>query len=138
MSSKQRNAKKDESSKSFITKIAVGTAVSVIMYFVLIALYAAASFKSGASSSMYMPVGIVMGVISGFAGGFAAVRPIRQKGAIYGALCGFASAILCSAALFIINGNKAGNGIFILIAAMIFGGAAGGISAVNLKIKKKY
>lgn len=137
MSSKQRN-NKDESSKSFITKIAVGTAVSVIMYFALIALYAAVSFKSGASSSMYMPVGIVMGIISGFAGGFAAVRPIKQKGAIYGALCGFASAILCSAALFIINGNKAGNGIFILIAAMILGGAAGGISAVNLKIKKKY
>lgn len=138
MSSKQRNAKKYDGPKSIITKIAVGTTVSAVMYFALIALYAAVSFKSGASSSMYMPVGIVMGAISGLAGGFAAVRPVKQKGVLYGSLCGFASAILCSAALFIINGNKAGNGIFILIAAMVFGGAAGGVSAVNLKIKKKY
>lgn len=85
-----------------------------------------------------MPAGIVTAVISGFAGGFASLRPIKQKGVLYGTLCGIISSVLCMAILFVINGNKAGNGIFIFMAAMILGGAAGGVSAVNLKIKKKY
>ena len=138
MGGKQRSNSKNENNQSLLMKIAIGTAISVVLYFIFIALYAFVSLKTGASASVYMPVGIVLGVLAGLIGGFAAVRPVKQKGFVLGALTGLASAVICAAILFIVNGNKAGNGVFFLMAAIISGSAAGGISAVNLKIKKKY
>lgn len=138
MSSKPRTTRKDDGSKNLAAKIAVGSAVSVILYFVLIAFYALAAFKTGLSSSLYMPIGVVLGALSGLVGGFVAVKPIMQKGIVFGALSGLISAIICSAVTFAVNGNKAGNGIFIFMAAMLLGGAAGGVAAMNLKLKKKY
>lgn len=138
MSSKQRSTRKDDSSKNLAAKIAVGTAVSVILYFILIAFYALTAFKTGLNSSLYMPIGIVLGALSGLVGGFVAVRPVMQKGLALGALTGVISAIVSSAVMFAVNGSKAGNGIFIFIAAMLLDGTAGGVAAMNLKIKKKY
>lgn len=138
MSGKPRTTRKDDSSKNLAAKIAVGAAVSVVLYFVLIAFYALAAFKTGLSSSLYMPIGIVLGALSGLVGGFVSVKPIMQKGIVFGALSGLISAIVSSAMMFAANGNKAGNGIFVFMAAMLLGGAAGGVAAMNLKLKKKY
>ncbi len=138
MNSKQRATKKDDKSVNSASKIAVGAAVVAVMFFVMIAVYALVALKTGSGSSMYMPVGALIGALSGLIGGFVAAKLIAQKGIVFGALSAFISAILCSAVMFFVNGNKSGTGIFIFMAAMILGGALGGVAAMNMKIKKKY
>ncbi|MBE6821008.1 MAG: TIGR04086 family membrane protein [Ruminococcaceae bacterium] len=138
MSGKNKSTRRNEVSGNNYIRILVGSAVSVIMFFVLLALFALFSLKNGANSSLYFPAGVAFALLSGIAGGFAAVRPIKQKGVPYGALSGFISSLFCAAVLFVVNGNKAGSGLFILAGLMLLGGAAGGIGAVNLKFKKKY
>ena len=87
---------------------------------------------------MYMPLGLFCAAVSSFIGGFFAVRPVRKNGAATGAVSGFGQALICSAAVYFINGNNVGTGIFILMGVLIAFGAIGGISAVNLRVKKKY
>ncbi len=130
------NRKREDNPKSFMVKVCVGAAVSVTVYFALVALYAFISLKTGAVG--YFPAGIAAGALSGVIGGFSAVRPMKEKGALYGALSGLIAAFLCAAVMFVVNGNKAGNGVFILMASIITGSVAGGIFAVNFKFKKKY
>ncbi len=139
MSAKSKAVRRDEKQKSSpYTKIIIGSLVSVALYFILIALIAAMALKSDLSPSAYMPAGIISGILSSLIGGFVSVRPIKEKGVLFGALTGVVQAIICSLVLFVVNGNAAGNGIFILSAVMILCSAVGGIAAVNLKIKKKY
>ena len=139
MSAKSKTSRRDEKQQSSpYIKILIGSLTGGVLFFILVAFAAAAALKSGFSSSLYMPLGIVLGALSAFAGGFIAVRPIKQRGAPYGALTGILQALICAVVLFVANGYKAGNGIFILSAVMILCSALGGIAAVNLKIKKKY
>lgn len=139
MSAKSNRTRRDEKKQSSpYIKILIGSLTGGALFFILIAFAAVAALKSGFSSSAYMPLGIALGALSAFAGGFIAVRPVKQRGAPYGALTGILQAIICAVVLFIANGYKAGNGIFILSAVMILCSVLGGIVAVNLKIKKKY
>ena len=130
MSGKNKSTRRNEESGNNYVRILIGSAVSAVIFFVLLAMFAL--------FSVYVPAGIAFALLSGLAGGFATVRPIKQKGVPYGALSGFIASLFCSAVLFIVNGSKAGSGLFVLAGIMILGGAAGGIGAVNLKVKKKY
>ena len=138
MSGKNKSTRRKEASSNNYVRIFVGSAVSAVMFFAFLALFALFSLKNGTKSTLYVPVGIAFALLSGVAGGFAAVRPIKQRGVAYGALSGLISSLLCSLVLFVVNGNKAGSGLFILAGVMILAGAAGGIGAVNLKLRKKY
>ena len=138
MGGKTRTSSVKDNRRSFATIVSIGIVVSVVLYFALIAVYAAIVLKSGAMTSYFMPIGITMGLISAYAGGFVSVRPLKEKGLLWGAITGFVSSLLCSVFIFILNDNKAGKGIFILMIAMIVSGALGGLTAVNLKIRKKY
>lgn len=138
MSGKSKTSRREEKSDAPFIKIIIGAVSATVLYFVILAAYAAFALKSGAGASSYMPAGIVAGIITGLMSGFAAVRPIKQKGALYGALSGLLQALLCTVILFIVNQGSAGNGIFILSAVIIVCGMLGGIAAVNMKKKKKY
>ena len=138
MSGKQRANGKDGTSANLASGIAVGSAVGAVLYFLLIAAYAFVSLKTGVNAATYMPAGVFMGALSGMTGGFVAAKFIRQKGIVCGASSGMIASVLCSSVIFFMNGNKAGTGLFILIAAMLLGGAAGGVAAMNLHDKKKY
>lgn len=139
MPSNKNKRSGNENNSSGMNRILISAAVGIAMFFVLISLVSLLALKSDIiSQSMYMPLGIFCGAVSSFICGFIAVRPVRKNGAVTGALSGFANALVCSAAVFFINGNNAGKGIFILMAVMIVSGAIGGISAVNLKSRKKY
>ncbi len=134
---KAKKSKKEENI-SPISKIIFGSVIGSVLYFAALALFAFFSLNNGVDSSVYMPAGIVLGILTAMLGGFLAVRPIRKNGAAFGALTGLIQALICAIALFVANKAVAGTGIFILIAAVIAGGVAGGIIAVNLKIKKRY
>ena len=138
MGSKTKKTRRDEKRASPQIKIIIGSAIGTVLYFLIVAVAAVAVLKSGSGTSVYMPIGFAAGVLSGFAGGFAAVRPIKEKGAMFGALSGLGQALLCSIVLFIVNKATAGSGMFILSLIIIICSALGGIAAVNAKRKKKY
>lgn len=138
MKIKQKKKRREDSNVSPVGKIAIGAAISATIFFALIALFAYISLESGMNTETYLPAGLFIALLSGIAGGFAAVKPIKEKGAFYGVLSGLSAAIITSLILFAVNDASAGNGIFITAGLMIAGGILGGILAVNLKIKKKY
>lgn len=138
MSGKSKTSRREEKKGSPFTKIIIAAVLGVAVYFIFIAVFAAFALKSGADNSSYMPAGMVIGAVSALISGFAAVRPIKEKGAVYGALTGLVQALISSLVLFIVNHASAGNGIFILTAVMIICGMLGGIAAVNMKKRKKY
>ncbi len=129
---------KDDKSKFSIGKICIISALGTVLFFLLLALFSAVALKKGINQSAFLPVGLVSGGLSAFIVGFAAVRPIKSKGILYGALAGSIQSLFCSVILFIANNRTAGTGIFILSGIMILFASLGGITAVNLKIRKKY
>ena len=138
MGGKSKKTRRDEERASPQIKIIIGSAIGTALYFLIVAIAAAAVLKSGTGSSAYLPIGFASGILSGFAGGFAAVRPIKEKGAVFGALSGLGQALLCSVVLFNVNRAAAGSGMLILSLIIIICSALGGIAAVNAKRKKKY
>lgn len=138
MQEKIKKSRRDEKKTSPISKIIIGAVLGSVLYFVLLAVFASFALKSNVSMSSYMPAGMALGVLAAFIGGFAAVKPLKEKGVVYGALTGLVQALICSIVLFIVNSAVAGTGIFILMAVIIAAAAGGGITAVNLKPKKKY
>lgn len=138
MQGKSKKSRREESSASPIIKIIIGSSAGSILYFAMLAVFATLALKSNVSSSSYMLIGNLIGALTGFISGFATVRPIKEKGAIYGGLTGLLQALICATVLFIVNKASAGSGIFIMIAVIIIAGIAGGITGVNLKTKKKY
>lgn len=138
MSSKNIKRHGEDSKSVPINKIVIGSIWGIIAFFVFIALYALFSLKTGGETSLYKPAGWFFGFLSGFIGGFVSVRPVKQKGAIYGAVSGSAISLLVAIVLFFINNSSAGSGVFVLMGLILAGGIAGGITAVNLKFKKKY
>ena len=132
------NKTNDNKLLSFAIKISICSFISSVLFFALIAVFAAAALKSGFSASSYLPAGIVFALLSGFAGGFAVAKIQNEKGAIFGLLNGISQSVICSAILFFINSGNIGKGLLILSAVIICSAVAGGISGVNFKIKKKY
>ncbi len=138
MAVKAKSARKEEKRDEPIKRILISAAAGSAVYFIIIALFAFFALKNGTQGSLYMPAGMVMGAISGFLSGFTAVRPVKEKGVPYGTLTGFIQSVINSIVLFVANKGSAGTGLFILAAIVIIMAAIGGVSAVNLKIKKKY
>lgn len=139
MAKNSKSSRSKESDSLNYKNILIGSVLGSVLFFVLISLFSLMLLKSEIlSASFYMSSGLISGAVSGFIGGFAAVRPVKKNGAAAGAISGLVQALICSAAVFFINDNNSGTGIFILMGLIIAASAAGGISAVNLKIKKRY
>ncbi len=138
MGVKNKSSRKESKYNTKLIKVAVGAVISTVLFFSLLAVFAVLSLKSDFSASLYLPAGLLSGAVSAFMGGFICVRPIMEKGALFGLISGVVQAVVCSAVLFALNGGAAGNGLFILFGIISAFSVLGGIAAVNLKIKKKY
>ena len=136
--SSQHSRRKEDSKSTFFNKLLIGSILGFLVFFAFVALYALVSLKTNGDTSLYKPAGWIMGFISGVIGGFVSVRPIKEKGAIFGALSGATVSFLVATVLFLINNSSAGSSVFVIMGLIIAGGIAGGITAVNLIIKKKY
>ncbi len=139
MPSKIKLKRPSETESSGLNRVFISSVIGTAMFFALLAVFSVLVLKSDAfSQSMYMPLGLVSAAVSSFICGFVAVRPARKNGAVTGGLSGLFQALICAAAVFLINKNKCGTGVFILMAVIVVFSALGGISAVNMKVKKKY
>ncbi len=138
MPKSNKSSSKKESTGFPLVPLASVSAVSSVLYFAILALITVISLKSSVDRSMYLPLSIVAGVVTGFICGFAVSKIIKEKGLFYGGLGGFVHSLICSVVIFILNKGTAGNGIFILMAVMTLFASLGGIAAVNIKKKIRY
>lgn len=138
MSGKSKKTRRDEKKASPAAKILTGAVLGGAVYFVAVALFAAFALKSGIGFGSYMPAGLALGALSGLVSGFSAVRPIKQNGALYGALSGICQALINTVVLFSVNKARAGTGMLILALIVTAFSVIGGIAAVNIRRKKKY
>lgn len=135
---KNQKSSKGENSRLPFVPVILTSVISTLLFFAFIALYALFSLKTSSDRSLYMPVAIICGALSGFICGFAVARMTKVKGMLYGGISGFVYSLLSSSVIFIMNKGVAGNGIFILIAVAVIAASLGGVSAVNIKKKIKY
>ena len=139
MTTKPKSSRSKDNNTSNYKMLIFGAVAGIVLFFAFVSLFALILLKTDIfSDSFYMPAGLISGALSSFIAGFTAVRSVKKNGVVNGALCGLIQALICSVAVFFINGNNSGSGIFILMAVIIALGALGGISAVNLKVKKRY
>lgn len=132
-----KSSKKEPSSFPLVPLMIICIA-SAVFYFGIIALITAVALGSSVDGSMYLPLSIGAGAVSGFICGFVTAKITKEKGLLYGGLSGFLHSLLCSVVIFVLNKGVAGNGIFILIAVATAFAALGGIAAVNIKKKIRY
>ena len=128
---KIKSGAKDNSLKNIAIKTAIGSAVNLVSFFVLLALAAFVLWKNDADTESFKYIVVSLGAVSGFAGGFVAVRPVRKNGLAFGAMSALvpcAVTILLSALIAKSSLSAAG---WIFIAMNIAFSAAGGIVAVN-------
>ena len=130
-------SKKEQKGFPFATALTVCLLASVL-FFLLIALISFVSLKSSVDGSMYLPLSVGAGAVTGFLCGFTLSAIKKEKGLILGAMSGFLHSLICSSVIFVLNKGVAGNGIFILMAVITICSSLGGILAVNIKKKIRY
>ena len=112
-------------------RVLVGSLTGIAVYFVLTAVASLILWKADTDESLYKFIMLLVGAAAAFAGGFAAVRPVRKNGIIVGAL----SVLPVYAVELVVSllVSKSGIGIigWILLAIQLTVAAVGGIIAVN-------
>lgn len=91
--------------------------------------------KLGIPGNIYIAVMYAVICLSAFAGGFAAVRQGREKGIILGVM----SALPLTACVVSLSAALGGFGTMLVTAVgmMLLAGAVGGISAANMRSRRK-
>ena len=123
--------KSDNNIKTVALKTLIGSLVGLLAFFGLTALAAFIMWKIDADSSIFKYIMLLVGAVSGMAGGFAAVRPLRKNGIVVGALSALPSyLIIILISILIAKSGIAVIGWVLLIIELLFS-AVGGIIAVN-------
>ena len=134
--SKKGVLKSNDKKNNYIKLIICGFAGSGV-FFLLIAILSFLTLKFSLPDFLAAPLGFVFAALSGFFSGYAAVKPIMQKGLVFGAISGLICLFVCSSILFVINKTNAGIGLIILSLIILAASAVGGIAAVSTKPKRK-
>ena len=117
----------------FIKGGLVGCAVLVIITIAICSII----LKTDLSGDTYFPLLMFASLLSGAVSGFVAVRKRRENGLVNGIAVSIIPAVTVLTAMTVAYN---GFSIFemIVAACCIFGGAVGGIAAVNIKKKRKH
>ena len=121
--------------KNIIIKILIGSGAGIVTFFILTALSAFLLLKNDSDMNIYKYIILLIGAVSGFTAGFAAVRPMRKNGIAFGAVSAlpvYLTAVTVSVIL-----SRAGIGLigWILLAVTAVFAAVGGVVAVNKRKK---
>ncbi len=107
-----------------------------VVFIIITLLMCAVLLKTNLSHNTYLPFLMITSAVSGIISGFTAVRKRRENGLVNGLAASIVPAIIM---LTVMSVAYKGFSIFEMIIASccLFGGIIGGISAVNIKKKKK-
>lgn len=128
---KTKSKVQNTTAKNIAIKTAIGSGVSLVVFFLLALLAGFVLWKNDADINSFKYVIFALSAVSGFIGGFVAVRPVRKNGIAFGAL----SSVVPCAIIILISVLIAKNSVsvtgWIFIALYILFSAIGGIVAVN-------
>ena len=128
---KTKSKVQNTTAKNIVIKTAIGSGVSLVVFFLLALLAGFVLWKNDADINSFKYVIFALSVVSGFIGGFVAVRPVRKNGIAFGALSSVVPcAVIILASVLIAKSSVAITG-WIFIALYILFSAIGGIVAVN-------
>lgn len=122
---------KDSSLKNIAKKTAIGSVASLLSFFALTALAALILWKNDSDTASFKYIVSAIGAVSGFLGGFIAVRPVRKNGIAFGALSALVPCVLILAVSALLTKSPISIAGWIFIAVNILFSAIGGIVAVN-------
>lgn len=122
---------KDSSLKNIAKKTAIGSVASLLSFFALMALAALILWKNDSDTASFKYIVSAIGAVSGFLGGFIAVRPVRKNGIAFGALSALVPCVLILAVSALLTKSPISIAGWIFIAVNILFSAIGGIVAVN-------
>lgn len=137
MSERKGKITKNKQKSNPYIKLFFSGAAGTGLFYLLIAVFSLIAMKLNLSESLFMPTGLIFGVLSGFLAGYTSVIPFGEKGLIYGSAGGAVCAVLCGTVAFAVNGGNAGTGIFLLSAIILISSAGGGIISSGKKRKRK-
>ncbi len=134
-----RREKAVQKDTQFITSVrivcfgaAVGAIVSTV--FLLLLSYAFVAMKSIPQGAV-VPLGVAIGAIGAFFGGYTSGRISKQKGLLYGVVTALTLFALLFLFSLILVKEPISTVSFIKMGVMLFAGALGGILGVNKKTK---
>lgn len=133
MRKKRRTKSKvqNNTAKNIAIKTAIGSGVSLLVFFLLALLAGFVLWKNDADTNSFKYVIFALSAVAGFIGGFVAVRPVRKNGIAFGALSSiFPCAVIILASVLIAKSSVSITG-WIFIALYILFSAIGGVVAVN-------
>ena len=128
---KTKSKVQNTTAKNIVIKTAIGSGVSLVVFFLLALLAGFVLWKNDADINSFKYVIFALSAVSGFIGGFVAVRPVRKNGIAFGALSSVVPcAVIILASVLIAKSSVSVTG-WIFIALYILFSAIGGIVAVN-------
>lgn len=138
MKSKEVRKKEENASSILIKRILIGAAVTAGMFFIMLCIVSFAALKSDMSEGIYAAAGRAVAIVSGIAGGFVSVLPVRKKGLVTGAACGALGAVPAMLAVFFANTKSSPVSVLVLFLMFTAAAAVGGIAAANIRKKQKF
>ncbi len=136
---KSGRAIKDESSiKSIAIKILKGSAVGLIVFFILLAIVSLIFLKADFPQSALPIAAMIITAVASIVSGFVAARPTRKNGLTTGAFSSIPLAVAILIVLLLANKGDLGLNTVIMLIIMAFFSSFGGIIAANKKKKSKY
>ena len=131
MPKKRRKPKAKADLRTVIVRTLTGSAVGTAVFFALTALASFICLKKDSAPEAYGYFELAIGAAAGFLCGYTAVKPVRKKGIIVGAVSSMPMYLIVTCAAALISHGGIGLMGWILGAVMLAAGAAGGIVAVN-------
>ncbi len=122
---------KDNSLKNIAIKTAIGSAVSLISFFALLTLAAFILWKNDSDTASFKYIVSALGAVSGFVGGFVAVRPVRKNGLVFGVLSALVPCVVIILVSALVAKSSLSAAGWVFLAVNILFSAIGGIVAVN-------
>lgn len=127
-----------ENSVSAVKSVAAGVVLAFLLSILSLLIFAWVLYSSSVSETASSAVILVITLLSTFAGGFLCARMKKSRGLIFGALCGLVYFVI----LYIFSCFTGVRPDFDIpaVSTVIFGiltAALGGITAVNIKMKKR-
>ena len=133
---RKRNNENESVIKTIVKKSATGTAVGIATFFAMMLLFAVVTVKAQLSSSIQNVLPFISVALSCILGAYLTGRLAKKKGIMYGAITSLAEDLIICIVLFFVN-RELGIRTLIMTAISLISGMAGGVMAVNKKVKRK-
>lgn len=126
-----KKRKAEANLRTVIINMLIGAAVGTTIYFALTALAAFISLKRDVAPEGFGFTDLALGAFAGVLCGFVAVKSVRKKGFLVGALSTMPMYFIIAGVCVIVSHGEIGTFGWILGGVLLLSGAVGGIIAVR-------